>query len=72
LLKNVLLPLWEVMPTAALYQRGLMIQLRYQYSFYDAFIIAAVLEASCEILYGEDLQRGLRIDGLTIENPFDH
>jgi predicted nucleic acid-binding protein len=71
-LKNVLLPLWEVMPTAALYQRGLMIQSRYQYSFYDALIIAAALGAGCKILYSEDLQRGLRIGGLTIENPFGH
>ncbi len=70
LLNSVLLPLWQVMPTAAMYQRGLTIQFRYQYSFYDALIIAAALEAGCEILYSEDLQHGQRIDRLTIENPF--
>ncbi|MDE0026932.1 MAG: PIN domain-containing protein [Spirochaetaceae bacterium] len=69
-LHAVLLPLWSVAPSAELYRRGLEIQSRYQYGFYDALIIAAALEASCTRLLSEALQHGQRIDTLTIENPF--
>lgn len=69
-LDNVLVPLWHVMPSHALYQRGLDIQSRYRYSFYDALVIAAALEARCTRLYSEDLQHGQRIEGLVVENPF--
>ena len=67
---QVLVPLWRVMPSQRLYQRGLDIQFRYRYGFYDALIIAAALDAGCIRLYSEDLQHGQQIDGLTIENPF--
>ncbi len=70
LLDNVLVPLWRVMPSQALYQRGLDIQARYRYRFYDALIIAAGLAADCGTLYSEDLQHGQQIEGLTIEDPF--
>jgi predicted nucleic acid-binding protein len=33
-------------------------------------IVAAAIEASCSKLYSEDLQRGQRIERLSIENPF--
>ena len=69
-LNAVLLPLWSVAPSAELYRRGLEIQSRYRYGFYDALIIAAALEASCTGLLSEDLQHGQRIEKLTIENPF--
>ena len=69
-LNAVLLPLWSVAPSAELYRRGLEIQSRYQYGFYDALIIAAALEASCTGLLSEDMQHGQRIEHLTIENPF--
>ena len=39
-------------------------------SFYDALILAAALEAGCDILLSEDLQAGRRIGGLAIVNPF--
>lgn len=70
-LDNVLVPLWHVMPSHMLYQRGLDIQSRYRYSFYDALIIAAALEARCTRLYSEDLQHGQNIEGLIVENPFN-
>lgn len=70
LLNRVLLPLWKVMPTPVLYQRGIEIQFRFQYSFYDSLIIAAALEAGCRTLYSEDLQHGQQIEQLTINNPF--
>jgi predicted nucleic acid-binding protein len=70
LLNNILIPLWKVMPTQGLYQRGLKIQARYQYSFYDSLIIAAALESGCKILYSEDMQHGQHIEHVTIKNPF--
>ena len=65
-----LLPLWRVMPSAALYTKALGLRARWQLSFDDALIVAAALEAGCKRLLSEDLQHGQRIEGLRIENPF--
>lgn len=46
-LVQVLAPIWQVMPSLALYRRGLVLQARYGYSFYDSLIIAAALESGC-------------------------
>ncbi len=66
----VLNPLLRVYPSVAFYKSGLEIQQRYQFSFYDSLIITAALEAGCSTLFSEDLQHGQKIEGLTIENPF--
>lgn len=66
----VLVPLWKVNPDAALYRRGLDIQMRYRYGFYDALIVAAALETECSRLFSEDLQHNQKIENLTIVNPF--
>lgn len=42
----------------------------HQFSFWDALIVRAALQAKCAILYTEDLQHGQRIEGLEIVNPF--
>jgi len=39
-------------------------------SFWDALIIVTARSAGCRILYSEDLQHGLRFDGLEVVNPF--
>jgi predicted nucleic acid-binding protein len=39
-------------------------------AFYDALIVAAALEAGCDILYSEDMQHGRKFGSLTIVNPF--
>jgi predicted nucleic acid-binding protein len=39
-------------------------------SFYDALIIAAAIDAECEILFSEDLQDGRRFGDLLVVNPF--
>jgi len=70
MLKQFLLPLWRVMPSAGLYQNALSLQSRYGYSFYDSLIVAAALEAGCNTLYSEDLQHGQVIETVTIRNPF--
>ncbi len=69
-MREKLLPLWDVMPTLRLYERGLELQQRYGYSFYDSLIVAAALEAGCSRLLTEDLQHGQRIESLVIEDPF--
>lgn len=42
----------------------------HQFSFWDALVIRAALQAGASRLYTEDMQDGRRIDGLTIVNPF--
>ena len=69
-LDHVLAPLLRVPSSIDLYHRGLDVQARYRFGFYDALIIAAALEAGCTRLYSEDMQDGQRIDTLTIEDPF--
>jgi predicted nucleic acid-binding protein len=44
---------------------------RYGFSLYDALIVAAALQARCTILYSEDMQDGVLVEGkLRIMNPF--
>ena len=70
LLHAVLLPLWQVHPTLALYERALQLQAKHGFSFYDSLIVAAALEAGCRRLLTEDLQHGQKVGTLRIENPF--
>ena len=70
LMDDVLFPLWQVYPSAPLYQSAITLQGRYGLSFYDSLIVAAALEAGCTRLYSEDLQHGQQIQRLTIVNPF--
>jgi predicted nucleic acid-binding protein len=57
--------------TSDLHDAGLRIAEQYGYSVYDSLIVAAALEAECDLLYAEDLQDGQVIEGrLTIRNPF--
>jgi predicted nucleic acid-binding protein len=67
---HMLVPLWRIMPSQALYGRALELQARYKFSFFDSLIIAAALAGGCTRLYSEDLQHGQRIEHLVIENPF--
>jgi predicted nucleic acid-binding protein len=44
---------------------------RYGHTIYDSLIIASALQARSEILWSEDMQHGMVIDGrLRIANPF--
>lgn len=69
-LQQMLVPLWRVMPSPGLYAQAVLLQSQTQFSFHDALIVAAALEAGCKRLLTEDLQHGQRIEGLRIENPF--
>ena len=69
-LLTVFRPLLAVHSSPALYFEGLRIAAKHRIAWHDSLIIAAALEAKCTKLYSEDLQHGLEINGLKIENPF--
>lgn len=69
-LENILLPLCEVVPDAALYRQALSIKRETGFSFYDCLIVAAAVSSGCTHLYTEDLQNGRTIGGLAILDPF--
>ncbi len=56
--------------TLKVHRAALEVAERYGYSFYDSLVIAAALDAGCDLLYSEDLQSDRTIEGLTIRNPF--
>jgi len=56
--------------TIRTHEAALRLAGRYGYHIYDALVIAAALEASCVMLYSEDMRDGQQIEGLTIRNPF--
>jgi predicted nucleic acid-binding protein len=53
------------------HERALGLAQRYGFAFYDALIVASALGARCGVLFSEDMQDGLEIEGgLRISNPF--
>ena len=57
--------------TEPIHESGLRLAERYQFGIYDGMIVAASLEAGCDIVLSEDLQHGLIVEGwLRIVNPF--
>jgi predicted nucleic acid-binding protein len=56
--------------TVNIHHAALRIAERYDYHIYNALIIAAALDADCDLLYSEDMQHGQTIASLTIRNPF--
>jgi predicted nucleic acid-binding protein len=52
------------------HEAALQIAAQYGYHIYDALILAAALDADCDILYSEDMQNGQTVGTLTIHNPF--
>lgn len=64
--------LLEVVPLdGETHDRGLQLCERYGFSVYDGMIVAAAIQHGCTILWSEDMQDGLQVEGgLTIANPF--
>ena len=56
--------------TAAVHAGAVVLARDHELSFYDALIVAAALEAGCEVLFSEDLQHGQKFGALRVENPF--
>lgn len=62
---------WQpVVIDEAIVESAWQIQDRYQFSFWDALIVAAAKSASCRFLLTEDLQAEQELDGLLVINPF--
>ncbi len=66
----VLGPLCEIYAGVGLYHSAMDIMARWKLPFYDTLIIAAALQADCNILFSEDFQHKQKIKSLTIINPF--
>lgn len=58
------------MPTAAILDRSIQLQVREQVSPWDAMLIAACAEAGITRLYIEDIQSRPSLEGVEIINPF--
>lgn len=43
---------------------------KFNLSWYDSLIIASAIENGCSLLFSEDMQHGMVMEGLTIINPF--
>lgn len=56
--------------TVESHARAVEISRRFQLSFYDAHICASAILSGAGIVLSEDMQNGMKIDGLTIRNPF--
>jgi predicted nucleic acid-binding protein len=57
--------------TVDIHETGLALAERYQFSIYDAMIAAAALHADCDVLWSEDMQDGMVIEGrLRVIDPF--
>lgn len=57
--------------TVGTHVSALQVAERYNYSMFDALIIASALEAGSDTLWSEDMHHGMVIDGrLHIANPF--
>ena len=50
--------------------QGLKLAERYQLSVFDGLLLASANLAGCDRFYSEDMQDGMVVGGLRIENPF--
>jgi len=62
--------LLAVHSSQALYAEALQLQASSGFSWYDALIVSAAIQAKCDFLYTEDLQHGQRFGALQVRNPF--
>ena len=56
--------------TLATHEMAVQYAKRFKLSFYDANIVASAVSSGASTLLSEDMQSGLMIDGLSIQNPF--
>jgi predicted nucleic acid-binding protein len=71
-LSSILIVCPTVLPMdLEIHSDALAIAERYGFRIFDALMIASALRSGCEILWSEDMQDGMVIDGrLRIANPF--
>jgi predicted nucleic acid-binding protein len=63
-------PLLGAHSSQALYIEAMQLHSRWGLAWYGSLIVAAALQADCDVLFSEDLQHGQRFGGLEIVNPF--
>lgn len=51
-------------------ERAWSVEERYRFSWWDALIVGAALQAGCDYLLTEDLQHGQELSGLLVQDPF--
>jgi predicted nucleic acid-binding protein len=57
--------------TLETHETGLELAERYNFSTYDAVVVAPAPQAGCDTLWSEDMQHAMTLDeGLRIANPF--
>jgi len=57
--------------TIDIHETGLALARRYNFSTYDAMIVASALDADCDVLWSEDMHDGMALsEGVRIVNPF--
>lgn len=56
--------------TFPLFRNAVLLQRRYQVSYWDAAILAAAKEVGATTVYSEDLSHGQVYDGVRVVNPF--
>lgn len=52
------------------HEKAVELAKRFQLSLYDANIVASAILSGAAVLLSEDMQHGMRIEGLRILNPF--
>jgi len=67
---TVFRPLLAVHSSHGLFAEALRLHAANRLVWYDSMIVAAAVQAQCDLLYSEDLQHGQRFGSLRIENPF--
>jgi len=61
---------WQVNPSIQLFNKAIAIKEKHKFSYYDALIIAAALEAKCASIFSEDLQHLQKIELTQVINPY--
>lgn len=67
------LSLWQPLPLDdSLLRAAWSVEDRFEFSFWDAMILAAARRADCTYLLTEDLQDGQDVAGVRVVDPFSH
>ena len=53
------------------YLRAAITSHRYRLQYFDALIVIVALRAGATVLFSEDMQDGVQVEGLTIVDPFN-
>jgi len=61
----------DVVPlTLESHEKAVQICKHYQLSVYDSHVCATAILSGAKVMLSEDMQNGMKIDGITVKNPF--